>query len=191
MKLVVTSLFMLVALVGCANYEYEIEQPADLSRHVGSKDDVTFLLEPLEYRLQTVESKLVMRIYNNGPDVMTLAGERSFVVDPHGQSHPLRTVTLAGQSYIKLIFPPPPPVIERTGPSIGFGMSGGFGDARRRGYPYDPENGLYDSPRYFSLNDDAALYWDWKDEGEIRLTLVFDRGGSTFQHDFTIARKKT
>jgi hypothetical protein len=193
MKVLVTSLFALFVpgwLVGCTTYEYEITQPVDLSQHIGGQEDATFRREPLEYRLRSVENRLVMRIYNHTPDSMTLVGERSFAVDESGQSHPLRTVTLAPQSFIKLILPPPPPVIERTGPSIGIGIGGGFGDARRRGYPYDPEYGFYGGPRYFTVYDDHQFYWDWKGDTEVRLTLVFDRGGTTFQHDYVIKRKK-
>jgi hypothetical protein len=190
MKPLALTVFMLAALAGCSQYEYQITQPADLSQHIGTKDDATFKREPLEYRLRTVESRLVMRIYNHTAESMTLVGERSFAVDEKGQSHPLRSVTLAPQSFIKLILPPPPPIIERTGPTIGIGIGGGFGDARRRGYPYDPEHGLYGGPAYFRVYDDEQFYWDWKGESDVRLMLVFRRGESTFEHEFVIARRK-
>jgi hypothetical protein len=61
-------------------------------------------------------------------------------------------------------------------------------DARDHGYPEPlPEPG----PRYLTIYDDAnALYWDWKGETDIRLTLVYQRGEQSFRHEFTIHRKK-
>jgi hypothetical protein len=179
-----------VWLVGCARYEYDVVRPVELSQHVGTKEDVVLQRDPLEYRLRTVENRLVMRIYNHTDDPMTLVGPRSSVVDPGGQSHPLPMLTLAPRSFIKLIFPPQPAVIQSTSPTFGIGIGGSFGDARRRGYPYDPEYGLADGPRYFTVYDDGQLYWDWDGEGDIRLNLVFERNGKFFEHEFVIARRK-
>ncbi|HEY7086605.1 MAG TPA: hypothetical protein VH518_00870 [Tepidisphaeraceae bacterium] len=176
-------------LIGCTQYEYDVVRPPELAQHVGAKEDVVIQLDPLEYRLRTVENRLVMRIYNHTDDAMTLVGQRSSVVDPDGQSHPLPTLSMPPGSFIKLILPPPAPVIE-TNPTFGIGVSGGFGDSRRRGYPYDPEYGLADGPRYFTVYDNGQFYWDWKGEGSIRLNLAFDRGGKTFEHEFVIGRRK-
>src|SRR3954463_11026789 len=54
------ALLCLVALAGCAHYEYDIVKPPDLAQHVGSKAAVRFTIGDLEYALQTSESHLVM-----------------------------------------------------------------------------------------------------------------------------------
>jgi hypothetical protein len=60
MKALVLTLFMLETLVGCASYEYQITEPAEFANRVGSKQDIVFQREPLEYRPGTAENRLVM-----------------------------------------------------------------------------------------------------------------------------------
>jgi hypothetical protein len=183
------SFFLLMTIVGagCASYEYDISEPGGPPVHVGTKTDVILNLDPLEYRFITVESRLVLRIYNPTENPITLAGERSFAVDPGGQSHPLPTQTMAPHSFIKLIFPPLRPRLERPGPSIGFGVMAGDYRWRDRGYWYD------DQPRYLTIYDSDAIYWDWSGESSMRLNLVFQRQQpqGTFEQAFLIMRKKT
>jgi len=192
MRSLAAVLLTLLAIPGCARYEYDILQPPDLARHIGTKSDIVVRQDPLEYRLRTVDNRLVMRIHNPTQDPIMLLGPQSSVVDPQGQSHPLRTQTIAPQSFIKLIFPPLRPRVERVGPSIGIGVGGTFGGRYRRHYEgvgYDQP--FYDDePRYLAVVDDDALYWDWRGQGQMRLTLVFDRGGQTLRHQFVIGRKK-
>jgi hypothetical protein len=134
-----------------------------------------------------VDSLLVIQIYNPTDDTITLLGPQSSAVDPGGQSHPLRTQTMASRSFIKLILPPPPPTIQRDGPSLGFGI-GVIGSRSHRHFTND---GLIDDdPRYLVIVDNDAYYWEWNGETDVRLLLVFDRGGKTFSHEFVIARKK-
>lgn len=180
---------MLLLAGGCATYEYDLVRPADLARHVGGKTDEIFTRDSLEYRLITVDSRLVLRAYNNTDQPMTLNGERSTVVDEDGQSRPLRSITIAPRSFMKLILPPLPPRIERVGPSIGIGVGGVFGDARRPYRPYGYNYG-YDTPRYFAIYDNDVYYWDWNGETEVRLTLVYEQGQTTIQHEFVFARRK-
>lgn len=180
----------LVAAAGCARYEHEIVQPADLAQRVVAKEDAVIAREPLEYRLRSIENRLVMRIFNPTPQPMTLLGDRGFIVDPGGQSHPLPTQVIAPGSFIKLILPPLRPRVESDGPGISIGVGGGFGDARRRGYLWDPESGFADSPRYFTVYDDGTYYWEWKGESHVRMLLVFEHEQQTIQHEFLIARRK-
>jgi len=177
---------LLLLVVGCTRYEYDITRPADLAMHVGTKQDAIAARAPLEYRLLTVENRLVMRIYNQTDDTIQLVGERSSIVDPDGQSHPLRSQPMAPQSFIKLILPPYRPTFQRTGPTFGIGVGTYVGD-RRGGYYDDP---FYDEPQYLTVYDDSALYWEWSGEGEIRLTLVFTRKEETFNQEFVIRRVK-
>lgn len=172
---------------GCASYEYDITRPQELARHVGTKDDVVLQRPPLEYRLLSADSRLVMRIYNPQDTPVTLLGDRSSIVDPQGQSHPLLGQTMAPHSFVKLILPPLRPRIERTGPSLEIGVGGIFAsrhDPRLREYE------AIDGPEYLAVYDDAGTYWDWAGEGEIRLALVFQQGEQTFEHEFVIDRRK-
>ncbi|MEO6436467.1 MAG: hypothetical protein ABIP55_12010, partial [Tepidisphaeraceae bacterium] len=103
------SMLMLLCLSGCAKYEYALVRPPELARHIGRSIDQVFKIEPLEYRLRTADNRLVMRAYNPTNDAIELIGPKCSVVDPSGQSHPLRSSTIAPQSFIKLIFPPTRP----------------------------------------------------------------------------------
>jgi hypothetical protein len=182
-----------VSLVGCTHYEYDILRPPEFARHIGTKADEIFQRDPLEYRLITVDNHLVMRIFNMTDDAITLLGQRSSVVDPNGQSHPLPTQTMAAHSFVKLIFPPLRPHVERLGPSIGIGIGGVYGSAHRHysAWGFTDDYYDFDEPRYLTVYDDnSSIYWDWNGEGEMRVMLVFERADQTFEHEFVIARKK-
>jgi hypothetical protein len=187
---------------GCAHYEYDLVNPPDLARHIGTTADAVVQVDPLEYRLRTYENRLVMSVVNPTPDPITLAGDRSYVVDPAGQSHPLRIQTIAPDTYIRLIFPPMRPGYYQSSPSIGigFGVSynhyhgGAGGGGHRYGYGafgYDPF--FYDQPQYYTYYDESDnTYWNWEGESAVRMHLVYFRAGSRepFMQDFTFARKK-
>src|SRR5687768_15397193 len=119
-----TLLALLFCATGCASYEHRLVQPKELAGHIGAKQDYIVNIGPVEYRLRTVESRLVMRIYNRTETAIQLLGDQSAAVDPDGQSHPLRSQTIAPGSFIKLLLPPNRPQIRRTGPSIGIGLGG-------------------------------------------------------------------
>ena len=178
---------------GCAKYEYDILEPQDHAGHIGSKSDHDVTVEPLMYRLRAYDNRLVMRIYNETDDPIHLQGDRSFVVDPEGQSRPLRSQTIAPRSFIKLIFPPVRPYWN-TGPSVGFGVGYVASSSDCKGsnanVVYRPA--FYDQPRYYSLDDGGVVYWDWRGEGSVRVTLVYQREGAneTFSQSFSFQRKK-
>lgn len=181
---------------GCAHYEYDIVAPPELARHVGGAQDEVIRADPLEYRLRSYENRLVLNVFNPTGDAITLAGDRSYAVDPRGQSHPLRTQSIAPSAFIKLILPPMRPEF-RTSPAIGIGVGFGYSRAHydRFGYGgfYDP---LWDEPRYTTYYDESdASYWDWQGETDVRVHLVFVRGEggggqNTFAQDFTFHRRK-
>jgi hypothetical protein len=188
MKTAPLLLFTLL-LSGCAHYEYDLVFPPDLARHIGGKSDEVVRIDPLEYRLRSYDNRLVMSIFNPASDPVTLVGEKSYVVDPNGQSHSLRPQTIAPNTFIKLILPPMRPYYYQGSPTIGFGL--GFGYSRARyGYPFY-DSYLYDEPRYVTYYDESdTTYWDWDGETDARLHLVYQRGSNTFAHDFTFHRKK-
>src|SRR6186997_3312137 len=98
------ALFILAAatlLGGCATYEYDLTAPPELSRHIPRKVDAVVQREPFEYRMQSIDNRLVIRIFNQTDDQIQLVGERSTIVDPEGQSHPLRGGPIAPHSFLK------------------------------------------------------------------------------------------
>jgi len=184
-----SGVLLLALLGGCARYEYDITRPQEAASHIGTQDDAVITREPLEYRLRTVENRLVMRIYNTGNVPLTLLGERSCVVDPSGQSHPLPTQTIATRSYIKLILPPFRPRIERPGLSIEIGVGTTDSGFRRRGYGWDGYDG-FEEPRYIASYDGDALYWEWTGETSVRLMLVYQQAERTFEQEMVVSRRK-
>jgi len=205
-RLLILSLVALSFLSGCAHYEYDLVNPPDLARHISSKSDELVRVDPLEYRLRTYENRLVMSVVNPTPDPITLAGDRSYVVDPAGQSHPLRVQTIAPDTYIRLVLPPMRPGYYQSNPNIGIGFGVGYshyhggghyyGGGHRYGYGYgafgyDPF--FYDQPQYYTYYDESDnTYWNWEGQTSIRLHLVYFRAGNRepFMQDFTFARKK-
>jgi hypothetical protein len=192
------SLFAALALstlvAGCATYEYDLVEPPDLARHIGTKADEVIKLDPLVYHLRSYDNHLVIRIENPGDDPIRLLGDQSTVVDPAGQSHPLRSQTAAPHSFIKLILPPPRPYY-RSGSNIGIGLGVGVGRVYG-GHPYWGGAALYDpwywdEPRYYTLYEPGSVdYWDWNGETDVRLNLVYQRADRTFRDSFTFHRKK-
>jgi hypothetical protein len=183
---------------GCAKYEYDLVQPPELARHVGDTWTVA-TIDPLEYRLRTYENHLIVQVWNHSTEPIQLLGDRSVVVDPKGQSHPLRSQAIAPNSYLKLILPPAPTEVYRSGPTFGIGVGVGVGHFHGHdwhgGYPYyggfyDPF--WYDEPRYIAVYDNnESAYWEWDgDAGVARMVLVFGQGDKTFTHELAFRRKK-
>ncbi len=190
-RIAAAAMALMLVATGCARYEHDLVMPPELARHIGSDADSIFRDPPLEYRLRSVEGRLVMRVFNPTPDPVTLLGEKSYVVDPGGQSHPLRGQTIAPDTFVRLILPPMRPGYYESNPSIGIGLGVGFSRAHfhRFGPPfYDP---AFDEPRYYTFYDEAdTTYWNWEGQTSVRVHLVYQRGQETVTHDFTFRRKK-
>jgi hypothetical protein len=207
------ALLLIPLLGGCARYEYDLVEPAELARHIGKAEEVV-PVDPLEYRLRTVENRLVIHVVNPTDEPVTLVGPQSYIVSPGGQSHPLRAQTIAPNTFIPLILPPVRPAYYYpSGPTWGFGFGvvgvgghshnhdgghhRGGGGHRGRVYSsaaYYDDPFLYGPPPYYLVDDEVAdtIYWKWKGESDVRLHLVFQRGtnAKTFSDDFTFHRKK-
>lgn len=190
--LLISMLITIAALVGCTRYEFDVVQPSDQRQHVGRKTDVVVKIDPLEYRLRSVEGRLVLHVRNQTDAAVQLDGERSAVVDTEGQSHPLRSQTIASGSFIKLIIPPLRPRVGRPGPTFGVGI--GVGASRHDGYrgrPHPSHDPFLDEPMYMTVYDDSdAYYWDLQGEGQVRLELVYRRGDETINHRLELSRRK-
>lgn len=173
-------------LCGCASYEYQLREPATFSQRIGGEER-RLEFEPLIYHLRSYENRLVMRVQNPTTQPIELLGSQSSIVDPAGQSHPLRSQTIAPNSFIKLIFPPLRPRAYGTETTFGVGLrvdSGG-------GENYDRGGALYTEPAYLGVYDDGdVLYWDWKGESSARISLVYLRAGNTFRNEFVFDRVK-
>lgn len=180
-----------VLLGGCATYEYQLVRPPELSGHIGRGTDQVVRLEPLEYRLRSMDNRLVMRIFNLADEPVELIGPKCSVVDPSGQSHPLPSLSIAPGSFIKQIFPPPRPRVydPHYGPTWGVGVGMGVRvDARQKETPAPT---AHVRPIYLDVYDEAdARYWEWKGEGEARVMLVYRKGDQEIRHDFLFRRKK-
>lgn len=185
---------------GCARYEYDLMEPADVAQRVGRKSSVVIPMEPaVRYEARTYNDRLVLFVFNDSDaEPLKLLGEDSYAVDPRGESHPLPTRTIAPGSSTKLIFPPVRPTF-RAGPSFGVGVGVGLGSARgRRGYYGARRYGAFgdpfhdDYPRYYQLTDDGATYWSWPGSGtDVSVRLVYQRGAERFEHEFTFRRVRT
>lgn len=189
MKSLCVSLVFLL-LTGCAHYEYQLIDPAQSAGHIGSKADYVVKLEPLEYRFRAVEGRLVVQIHNPTDQTIQLKGNESYVVDLNGQSHPLRSLSIAADSFGKVIIPPPRPEVYDTGPRIGFGVGvthvGMVNDAR-----YLEPDPLINRPRYLAVYDEEdSYYWDICGEGELRVRFTYQRADKTFSDDFRFRRMK-
>jgi len=175
-----------VYLSGCQSYMYRVVQPPGITQPV--KDHTVSLpYDPLEYQLVRYEDRLAVRIMNLTDDRIVLLGDRSYVVDPLGESHPLPNEILGPHSFIRMQLPPSPLTFASTDWSWGWAWGWGWG-------PYDPFWGPYWGPRYYgpppvTYYQIVTRYdWTWK-TGAARLRLTYDRNRNTFEHDFEIVRE--
>jgi hypothetical protein len=188
----VTSLIV-VLLTGCARYEYQLVQPEQFAGHVGSKADYIVKLDPLEYHFQSASGRLVVQIHNPTDQNIQLRGEQSYVVDPGGQSHPLRSLSIAPNSYGKIIIPPMRPEIYDTGPHIGFGVGTYIGEAHHHHDAHCDAvvaQPAVDHPIYLDVYDDESYYWDLSGAGDLRMRFTYQRADKTFSDDFVMRRVK-
>ena len=197
---------LLLLIPGCVRYEYDVVHPAGLAGPVGRESWVSMRRDELEYRLRTVDDRLVMLVYNRGERPVKLLGADSAAVDPRGESHPLRSATILPGSHVRRIFPPPRPRVERYGPTFGFGMGVGYGYGGRFHHRDHFGYGAYDDigPRYYSVYDpNDRTYFNWPGNTDVRLLLSYQRGlaaqtqaaegearDETFRHDFTFRRRR-
>lgn len=163
-------LFLLIAIAatGCARYQYEIVAPPDLAQPID--DRVSADVDPLEYDFTDLGRRLLVRVGNPTDDVIDLAGGRSYVVGPNGESHPMGSGVIAPHSYIEFALPPSIPVVRTYAyPRYGFGY-GYYG--RRRGFGYYPFRYRAYPTYAYDYDVGRAPLWDWT-AGEVRLHLAY------------------
>jgi hypothetical protein len=177
-----TRLLILLAVLvgGCAKYEYVLVQGAASSPlTIGYEREVRVEVEPLQYRMISYENHLILMVYNPTGEVIELIGPRSAAVDPEGQAHPLPSQSIPPSSFVKLILPPVRPVYYQPGPTFGFGV-GVVGEAKETEV----------SPKYLATDAYDVFFWEWKDEGDVRLTLSYQRGNKGFSDVLVFHRRK-
>jgi hypothetical protein len=191
-----TALLPLLALflTGCAEYQYDLVQPPALARHVGPTQTVV-PDGPLVYRLQSYDSYLIMLIENpsNGP--IRLDGERSVIIDPQGESHPLLTQIIAPHTFIKLILPPPAVVLYSSDdPYFGWPGYGYWGYGQYGRYRYWRGGYYYGGPSYVEVYQPPDPFsFVWEGETDVRMNLTFERpapGAPAFEQSFVFHRRK-
>src|SRR3974377_2442576 len=96
-----------LTLCGCKTYEIRLVEPAQYAQRIG-EPEIVVSYEPLEYRLAAQHDRLAIRVINPTDDSITLRGDKSYVVDPKGESHPIRGWAIAPHSHMRLLLPPVP-----------------------------------------------------------------------------------
>ena len=189
MKMKVLPLFLAsMCLCGCASYQYRITQPAP-GGTVTSKQPVALHYDPLDYHFSTYEDRLVMNISNPTDDRIGLQGGRSFVVDPKGESHPLRDRVIAPHSFTRMLLPPIPfsyPYADYWGwgSPWGYWGPGWYGPYWGGGW-----YGWYGPPPVSYQHVLTVFDWEWK-TGLARLRITYERAGKTFEQDLEIVREE-
>jgi hypothetical protein len=149
-------------------------------------------LEPLEYRLGQYEGRLSIRILNPTSDRILLLGDRSYVTDPAGESHPIRGRVIGPHSFIRTLLPPVPFTFSHPDYTWGWGWgawSWGWG------WPgYEPLTGPYYTEGFFGpppiVYERALTVYDWRwKRGPVHLRLTYERGKEIFEHEFEFDRE--
>jgi hypothetical protein len=176
----------ILALSGCASYEYVIMHPPEFAGRL-TKQERALGDKPVTFHLVDQNSRVGIRVENTSGDSIAVKGDESFVVTPDGRSEPMRSATIASNTWSAFTVPPLIRVYEPSGGvGIGFGVgSWGHHGGGGIGVGYDP---FYD-PLYLPRDEVA---WRWK-EGEVRIHLVMEQASdppTRIERDFTIERRK-
>jgi len=165
-----------------------VVQPSSSASPVAAQP-VQIHYEPLDYTLARERDRLGLNINNPTDDQIVLLGNRSHVVDPTGESHPIHDRILAPHSFTRLIVPPVPftyayPDYFAYGPGWGWAYAGSWYDPF-----WGPGLGWWGPPP-LSYHQVLTNYdWQWK-TGPARLRLTYERAGKIFEHDFELVREK-
>lgn len=176
-----------LAASGCRTYNYRMVQPAASAQVIG-KQAITVRYDPLEYRFSRDRDRLAMRIINPTADRIVLRGDRSFVIDPQGESHPLHGRVIGPRSFAAFRLPPEPAggeVIGSYGPGWGPGFYS-YGPYPYYGYGF--YGGFY-GPPIATYQVHTPYDWAWR-SGPARLRLGYERNGKLFEQDFEFVRER-
>jgi hypothetical protein len=178
---------ILVSLSGCTTYRYRVVQPPGVA--AVETQPVRVHVDPLDYTLFARHDRLGMHITNPTDDRILLLGSRSYVIDPQGESHPIRDRALGPHSFTELLLPPIPfsvpyPDYSVYGPGWGWGYTGSWYDPF-----WGPGLGWWGPPPIAYHRILTVYDWQWKG-GPVRLRLAFERNGKNFEHDFEFVKER-
>lgn len=163
---------------GCATIEFDATpEGAAQPVRVGNDQDVQIALAPLQYRMRADEGHLIVWIENPTNVAVELVGDKSAVVDPQGDAHPLRDQMILPGESVKAVFPP---VYEGPAPQPPSAAGTGI-------QPYD-RPGFITVPDDWENEESRDATWQWDDGAEIDLNLVYQRGQQQFEQHFSIRR---
>ena len=161
------ALILIPCLGGCATAEFDLVSPPEFKQHIGKEKETVITAGPLEYRLIAMQNRLVVEVFNRSGEDLHFIGNQSTLVDPSGQSHTLRPTTLQPGAQMKWVFPP------LSEPAPGGSSRGYYGPA------WEDSPGRSDfSPGLPPSRAVAATdtSFDWPDDSDVRLVLIFQRG---------------
>jgi len=179
---------LLPVITGCHTYQYRIVQPPQANSLVAD-GPVIVHYDPLEYTFARVRDRLAVRISNPTTNQVALRGDKSFVVDPRGESHPVPGRVIGARSYTRMLLPPQPATAEvigyygypwAWGPGF-YGYGAPFWHGYNDPFVYGP------SITYLQLN--TPYDWLWR-TGPIQLHLGYERNGQPLEHHFEILRER-
>ncbi len=170
---------------GCAQYRYHLTQPEEVAGSIPARESISVEFDPLVYQLREVQGALGISINNPTEVAITLLGERSYIVDPTRETHPIRSGTIAPNSHITLMLPPQPRT-TRAGPRVGFGVGVGTG-YRGAGVGTGFYGDRWGGHHRHSYVIEGEPRWRWT-TGPVRMRLVYDRNGEHIEHNFSFDR---
>jgi hypothetical protein len=172
-------------LGGCAQYGFDIRgEGGTPALHVGTSQDTALADDPLRYRFRSVDGRLVMWINNPTADPIELLGDKSRVTDPDDIDHPLHSQIIAPGSSIKEVLPPLESFSQEPAPS-----------PPQPGNPYG-QSGFIATPDVGNVTPagpgpgGSDYLWQWDDDSDIRLDLVFLQNQAQIEQRFIIHRAR-
>lgn len=182
MKKVTFALFILSSAFlfsGCKQYEYRLVKPVDVAQNI-PKQGISVAYDPLTYRITHRVGTVEMRLSNPTDTSVRLVSEKSYLVDPAGATHSIRSFVVAPHAFVDISFPPVPAYYYGDAyPQAGFYWSPYW-------TPYWYTESYYTPPRY---HIPTQYDWEWK-EGPVRMNLAYEQGSRAFEHNFTLTRKQ-
>lgn len=168
---------------GCQHFDFRMVEPAQ-GAQVIQKQPVTLSESPLDYRIVRRHDRLAMTIMNPTDVPVTLLASKSYVIDPHGESHPMRGGVIGPHSHMRVFLPPVPASMTfySSYPMYAYGPWGPF-YGPYYDYPFWPYAPTYS----YSYNIITPFDWRWK-SGPVRLQFGYDQAGKAFEHRFTFEK---
>ena len=156
-------------------------QPGQSPQLIGEQP-VTVVYEPLRYHVSRHDEQLVLQIENPTANPVNLVGQKSYVVDPAGESRPIRGRSIAPHSYVQMRLPPTRQTMTTYG--YGPGYYGPYGPYWY--YPYGP----YYYPYTYAQSFELVTPYDWKwQQGDVRLQLSYSYQATSFEHQFLFSKQ--